>query len=179
MRSTFLFAAALATAGCATSADTTKAPPSEPAGAVATLASKSGSSVQGTVTFTRATGGVRVVADLTGLSPGPHGFHVHERGDCSAPDAESAGPHFTTDAAQPHGAPDAPARHTGDLGNIEADAEGRARHERIDPLLALDGPGSIVGRAVVVHAQRDDLTTQPAGDAGGRVACGVVESAAR
>lgn len=142
--------------------------------ATAVLAPASGSSVKGTVTFVTEGGGVRVVGDLEGLARGTHGFHVHERGDCSAPDAESAGDHFAADAAQPHGAPEAPARHTGDLGNIEADAHGRARFERLDPVIALSGPRSIVGRAVVVHEKRDDLATQPGGDAGARVACGVV-----
>jgi Cu-Zn family superoxide dismutase len=141
--------------------------------AIAVLHPTSGNQVMGTVTFTSSGDGVRVVADITGLKPGKHGFHVHEFGDCSAPDAASAGGHFNPGKHE-HGAPDASNRHEGDLGNIEADANGKAHLEVTDKLMKLSGDSSIVGRAVIVHEKTDDLKTQPTGDAGGRLACGVI-----
>ena len=116
---------------------------------------------------------MKVIADVTGLTPGKHGFHVHEFGDCSSPDGNSAGAHFNPTHKQ-HGAPDAADRHAGDLGNIEADAAGKAHLECTDKTMKLLGPDSIVGRAVIVHEKEDDLKTQPTGNAGGRVACGVI-----
>jgi Cu-Zn family superoxide dismutase len=141
--------------------------------AIAVLHPTQGSTVTGTVTFTKESAGVRVVADLTGLTPGTHGFHIHEFGDCSAPDAASAGGHFNPGHA-PHAGPDADARHAGDLGNITADSAGVAHYERLDPHMSLTGPNSIIGRGVIVHEKADDLTTQPTGAAGGRVACGII-----
>lgn len=145
----------------------------QPTKAVAVLGSASGSSVAGTVTFTQDGDEVKVVADITGLQPGKHGFHVHEFGDCSAPDATSAGGHFNP-TKDPHAGREAAERHVGDLGNIEADASGKAHVEFTDKVLKLSGDGSIVGHAVIVHQKADDLKTQPTGDAGGRVACGVI-----
>jgi Cu-Zn family superoxide dismutase len=153
--------------------------PAAPAGrvAVATLESAPGESVGGTVTFTEVDGQVQVQANVTGLTPGAHGFHVHEVGDCSAPDFSSAGGHFAPEG-NPHGAPTAAAHHTGDLGNIEAGADGTASHTITSPVLTLgEGPSSIIGKAVIVHAGADDLTSQPSGAAGGRVACGVIHEA--
>ena len=141
--------------------------------AVADLSPTEGNTVRGTVTFTQEGGGVRIVAELAGLTPGDHGFHIHETGDCSARDAASAGDHFNP-AGAPHGPPDAQARHVGDLGNITADASGNARYDRVDARLSLEGEQSVVGRAIVVHAGADDLTSQPAGNAGPRAACGVI-----
>lgn len=132
-----------------------------------------GSKVKGTVSFEPSGKGVRIIADIDGLSPGPHGFHVHEYGDCSSPDANSAGGHFNpTD--MPHGDMKAEKRHAGDLGNIEADKNGHARLEVTDNILSLEGPNSVIGRSVIVHAQADDLKTQPTGSSGARVACGVI-----
>lgn len=146
---------------------------SSPTEAVAVLHPTEGSKVQGTVTFTKESDGVRVKANLSGLAPGKHGFHVHENGDCSAPDASSAGGHYNP-SDQPHGGPHDDERHTGDFGNITADASGAATYEEVFKDLALEGGGSIIGRAVIVHAGEDDLKTQPTGDAGGRDACGVI-----
>ena len=145
--------------------DTTKA--------IAVLHPTAGSNVAGTVTFTASGDGVKAVADLTGLTPGKHGFHIHEFGDCSDPKAASAGGHFNPSNHQ-HGAPDASDRHAGDLGNLEADATGKAHLELTDKLMKLTGADAIVGHAVIVHEKADDLKTQPTGDAGGRVACGVI-----
>ena len=140
---------------------------------IAVLHPASGSQVTGTVTFTKLTEGVKVVADVAGLTPGKHGFHVHEYGDCSAPDAASAGSHFNP-TKDPHAGHDAAQRHMGDLGNIEADASGKARLELTDKKIKLD---AILGKSVIVHEKADDLKTQPTGDAGGRVACGVIGDA--
>lgn len=142
--------------------------------AVAELSPASGSNVRGTVHFYETSKGVRVVAKVNGLTPGPHGFHIHEKGDCSAPDATSAGGHFNPTGAK-HGAPHAAERHAGDFGNIVANASGEGRYENLDARITFDGPNSIIGRAVIVHANADDMTTQPTGNAGGRVACGVIQ----
>ena len=141
--------------------------------AVAVLSSASGSKVTGTVTFTKSGDDVKVVADVTGLTPGKHGFHVHEFGDCSAADASSAGGHYNPTKHE-HAAPDVSDRHMGDLGNLEADSSGKAHLERTDKTLKLSGDNSIVGYAVIVHEKEDDLKTQPTGNAGGRLACGVI-----
>lgn len=142
--------------------------------ATVTLKPTQGNNVQGTVRFREQKGKTRVMAQISGLSPGKHGFHIHEKGDCSAPDASSAGGHFNPGSAQ-HGSPDAAQHHAGDLGNVEADAKGRARLDRtVDFLTVSDGPNSVAGKAVIVHAQPDDLQTQPTGNAGGRQACGVI-----
>lgn len=150
------------------------APVSATVKAVAVLEPKDDSGVEGTVTFTSEQGGVRVIADVYHLTPGKHGFHVHEKGDCSAHDASSAGGHFNP-FGKKHGGPGNPDRHAGDMGNLEADASGHAHYDRVDDLLELDGPNTIVGRSVVVHADEDDLTSQPTGNSGARIACGVIE----
>lgn len=135
-----------------------------------------GHSASGLVDFTRTPEGLVIDAQLTGLSPGPHGIHIHEFGDCSAPDASSAGDHFSPDDS-PHGPPDAPRgeRHAGDLGNIDADESGRASKRMTDSVLDLDGELGVVGLAIVVHANEDDLSSQPSGESGDPVACGVIE----
>lgn len=142
--------------------------------AIAVVAPTQGNGARGTVTFSQQAGGVRVVAELTGLTPGQHGFHIHEKGDCSAPDGASAGGHFNPTGMQ-HGAPTAGMRHAGDFGNIEANAQGVAHYDRVDTMITLDGPNTIIGRGIIVHGKPDDLTSQPAGNAGPRVACGVIE----
>jgi Cu-Zn family superoxide dismutase len=141
--------------------------------AIAVLHPASGSQVMGTVTFTKTDGGIQVVADITGLTPGQHGFHIHEFGDCSAPDATSAGGHFNP-SKNPHAGHDDAKRHEGDLGNIEADSSGKAHLELTDKMMTMSGEKSIIGRGVIVHEKADDLKTQPTGNAGGRVACGVI-----
>jgi superoxide dismutase, Cu-Zn family len=129
--------------------------------------------VTGTVTFSKMETGVKVVADIRGLKPGAHGFHIHQFGDCSAPNADSAGGHFNPQAKK-HGAPESMERHAGDFGNLMADSSGRAYLERTDAVISLSGPDSIIGRGVIVHEASDDMATQPTGNAGGRVACGVI-----
>jgi Cu-Zn family superoxide dismutase len=141
--------------------------------AVAVLHPTQGNDVSGTVVFTQMKNGVKVEADINGLSAGKHGFHVHEFGDCTAPDATSAGGHYNP-TGQPHAGPEQKNRHMGDLGNIEADNSGRAHYERVDSHLVLNGPDTIIGRGFIVHAGEDDLKSQPSGAAGPRVACGVI-----
>ena len=141
--------------------------------AVAVLIPTTGNDVHGVVRFTQVAGGVRVVADVTGLKPGKHGFHVHEFGDASAPDGSAAGGHFNP-THEAHGAPTAEHHHAGDLGNLAAGPDGHAVLDFVEPALALDGPASIVGRGLIVHAGEDDLKSQPVGNAGARVACGVI-----
>lgn len=155
--------------------DGTEGTMGQPAAAICELTPTEGNAVTGTVMFTAVEGGVKVTAHVTGLTPGNHGFHVHENGDCSAPDAMSAGAHFNPEHMA-HGGPDAEVRHGGDLGNLFADSTGTAHYERLDSRLSLEGEHAIIGRAVIVHADLDDLTTQPTGAAGARVACGVIQA---
>ena len=140
--------------------------------AVARMLPTEGSGASGTVTFTRTEVGVRIQADISGLTPGYHGFHVHQWGDASAPDGKSAGGHFNPHGTD-HALPEAAVRHVGDLGNLHAGADGRAVYDRVDTGLTLDGPNSIVGRGLIIHAKLDD-GGQPTGNAGARVAIGVI-----
>lgn len=142
--------------------------------ATALLASASGSAVQGSVNFIQDGDKIRVEANLTGLTPGAHGFHIHEKGDCSAPDASSAGGHFNP-TGQPHAGPHDHDRHVGDFGNLEADESGKATYSQTFADLKVEGDTSIIGKAVIVHAKADDLKTQPSGNAGDRIACGVIQ----
>jgi len=136
----------------------------------ADLAPASGSAVHGSVAVTVIPGGVHLEVKAAGLAPGVHGFHVHEVGDCSAPDATSAKGHFNP-GGKPHGS------HAGDLADLTADASGAAKLSVDMPGLALDdGPTGIVGRAFVIHADPDDHKSQPAGNSGKRVACGVIKA---
>lgn len=144
--------------------------------AVAEINPSSESKVHGRVVFKQEELGVRVVAQISGLNPGrEHGFHIHEKGDCSAPDASSAGAHFNPKDMH-HGGPEAENRHAGDLGNLVADAEGKAEYERLDKVIKLNGPESIIGKGVIVHEKADDYTTQPTGNAGGRIGCGIIKA---
>ena len=139
------------------------------------LEPKSGSQVTGTVTFSKVGDEIQVVADIQNLKPGQHGFHIHEKGDCSAADAASAGAHFNP-TQKHHGGPMTAEHHSGDLGNIQADASGKA-HLDWKGKLSLSGKDSIVGKSVVVHEKEDDLKTDPTGNSGGRIACGTINAA--
>jgi superoxide dismutase, Cu-Zn family len=129
--------------------------------------------VKGKVTFTKTDEGVEIVGEFTGLQPGQHGFHIHEFGDCSMADGKCAGGHFNP-TNMPHAGPDDDKRHVGDLGNLKADSTGNASYKRTDSKSKLNGQNSIIGRALIVHAKADDLKTQPSGDAGDRIGCGVI-----
>ncbi|HLE32504.1 MAG TPA: superoxide dismutase family protein [Bacteroidota bacterium] len=149
------------------------APPGPPAKAIAVLSPTKGSPVKGIVIFEVVKGGTKVTAHISGLTPGKHGFHVHEYGDCSSDDGMAAGGHYNP-GQMPHSMPMSEKRHVGDMGNLEADKDGNAHLEYVDSMIALSGASSILGRGVIVHEKEDDLKTQPTGNAGGRLACGVV-----
>jgi superoxide dismutase, Cu-Zn family len=143
--------------------------------AMAVLAPTQGSSVYGAVTFLR-TGRVALVQlNMTGFEPNStHGLHVHESGDCTARDGSSAGGHFNPTSSE-HGAPNDSSRHSGDLGNITADSKGMIYSSfEIGDVAFGTGPDSIIGRGLVVHAEKDDLKSQPAGNSGARLACGTI-----
>ena len=146
----------------------------EPTKGIAVLHPTQGNQVEGTVTFTKTGDGMKIVADVTGLAPGKHGFHIHEYGDCSSPDGKAAGGHFNPTNSPQHAGHDAAQRHEGDMGNLEADASGKAHLELTDNMMTMSGEKSIIGRGVIVHEKEDDLKSQPVGNAGGRVACGVI-----
>jgi Cu-Zn family superoxide dismutase len=174
MRSIFhaLAAVLIVLAGGTASSSTASAAGDEKT-AIAVLHPTEGSSVHGVIKFTWTDDGVKVTGEISGLSPGLHGFHIHEYGDCSAPDGTSAGGHFNP-AGVEHGGPDSPKHHAGDLGNVEADEEGHAAVDVTSTMIELEGDNSILGRGLIVHAGQDDLKSQPTGNAGGRVACGVI-----
>ena len=140
--------------------------------AVAVLFPTKGSDVKGRVTFTHDGKAIHVHAEISGLTPGEHGFHIHEFGVWSE-DGLASGGHFNPSKA-PHASPESPKRHVGDLGNITANANGNATYDLDDATLSFHGPHSIIGRGLVVHEKVDDLKTQPTGNAGGRLAVGVI-----
>jgi superoxide dismutase, Cu-Zn family len=141
--------------------------------AVALMTPTKGSEVKGRVTFTQDGRTVHVHAEISGLTPGDHGFHIHEFGVWSD-DGLAAGSHFNP-TKEPHAGPHSPKRHVGDLGNVKANANGNATLDLDDNQLSFHGPHSILGRGLVVHTKADDLKTQqPPGNAGGRLAVGVV-----
>ena len=178
MRKVLAFAT-LALAGCASAPPAPPAPPaprSTAQSAVANLASASGSLVSGRVTLRAMDDGVHLSGTVGGLMPNSvHAIHVHEKGDCSAVDATSAGGHFNP-GGMAHGRANTPVHHAGDMDNITAGAQGTAAldiHLR-GVTIGGNAPNDIAGRALVVHAAADDYTSQPAGNAGARVACAVI-----
>jgi Cu-Zn family superoxide dismutase len=185
-------ALALAVAGCessgkddSSSSSAQKMDTDGKAAAVANLKTAPAASTQpkwgkptGTVTFTQAGDDkVKVAYDLKGLTPGTHGFHIHEKGDLSAADFSSAGPHFNP-TKHKHAGPETKERHAGDLGNVEADTSGNAKGTVTAEGLSI-GSGAandIIGRSIVVHEKADDLKSDPSGNSGARVAAGVIEA---
>jgi Cu-Zn family superoxide dismutase len=161
--------------GGSAASDATAEMAAKPKSAVATMVGTKGhESVKGTVEFMEMDGAVMVTAKLEGLTPGDHGFHIHEKGDCSAPDGASAGGHFNP-SGHPHAGPDAAAHHEGDLGNLTAGADGKAEKTiHLKDVTLGDGANSVIGKGFIIHDKADDLTTQPTGNAGARVACGVI-----
>lgn len=145
--------------------------------ATANIEPRSGSTVSGTSRFNKADGGVATHVELQGATPGQHGIHVHEKGDCSDPKAVSAGSHYNPTASPHHGGPTTPVRHGGDLGNITVDDSGKGVLDVVVYGISLDGSDGIAGRSIVVHEKVDDLQSDPAGNSGGRIGCGVIHAA--
>src|SRR5436190_23678353 len=147
----------------------------EPTNAVAVLHPTNGNQATGTIHFQSVGDGkVRVITTVEGLAPNSvHAIHIHEFGDCTAPDATSAGGHYNPEG-HPHALPDKKERHAGDLGNLQADAQGKASLDlTVDNITINGSKNPIVGRGVIVHEKEDD-GSQPVGNAGGRIACGVI-----
>lgn len=164
-------AAMLALAGCDEHEVRTGAPVAGGASAAATLRTADGAQV-GRATATEVAGGVRVTIDARGLPPGTHGAHVHTIGRCDAPDFASAGGHWNP-LGKKHGAMNAMGPHEGDLPNLIVDTGGRGAIGVTIPGATLAGLLDADGSAIVVHAGQDDLMSDPAGNSGPRIACGV------
>ncbi|MGA7623561.1 MAG: superoxide dismutase family protein [Candidatus Acidiferrales bacterium] len=132
----------------------------------------------GSASFVPSEGGVRVNVDVSQLPPGPHGIHIHAAGKCEGPDFKTAGPHFNP-ANKEHGRDNPEGPHNGDLPNLEVGAEGHANTSMLDTNVTLgDGPTSLFqpgGTSIVIHANLDDYKTDPAGNSGARIACGVIQ----
>lgn len=133
-----------------------------------------GFNVRGKVVFTQVTDGVKVFIDLRNVPPGEHGFHVHEYANCSG-DFEEAGGHFNP-GDNTHGKP-GPNSHAGDLGNIKADKNGKINTSFTTKSLSFEGPTSLLNKSIIVHEKPDDFKTQPTGDAGKRIGCGIIKEA--
>jgi superoxide dismutase, Cu-Zn family len=162
--------AAVLLAGC-------QSTPDDAPRASAALQSTKGNKAFGEATFEQVGDKVRVIVFAQNLKPGQeHGFHVHEAGDCSSGDGMSAKGHFNP-GGKPHGAPSSAERHAGDLPSLKAGSNGRARLDvTVDGITLQPGPNSIVGRGLIIHADPDDYKTQPTGNAGARLACGVIKA---
>ena len=150
--------------------------PADGPGAKANLQPTKGNSASGSATFTQKGDRVQVVAKLSGLKPNQeHGFHIHEKGDCSSGDGMSTGGHFNP-LGKPHAHPSTTERHAGDLPALKADASGNASLSvELDTITVADGPTGVVGKGLIVHAQPDDYRTQPTGNAGARIACAAIQ----
>jgi Cu-Zn family superoxide dismutase len=151
--------------------------PQESPRATAQLQSTKGNKTFGEATFEQMGNKVRVVVFVQGLKPGQeHGLHIHEAGDCSSGDGMSAKGHFNPHG-KPHGAHTSGERHAGDLPSLRANKQGRANVQiDLDMISVTPGPASIIGRGLIVHADPDDFKTQPTGNAGARIACGVIQA---
>jgi len=163
-------AAVFLLAACATT-------PDAPLRASAQLQPTTGNKTFGEASFEEAGGKVRVVIYVQGLKPGQeHGLHIHEVGDCSSGDGMSTKGHFNP-FGKPHAHAGTPERHAGDLPALKADKDGRAKVDAmLDVITVAAGPASVIGRGLIVHADPDDYKTQPTGNAGARIACGVIRS---
>jgi superoxide dismutase, Cu-Zn family len=188
----FAFGLALAAFGCGGSKNEPETPAdvassAEPAAATSDaeaatpktievdLQAKSGSKLAGKATLTETPEGVKVVLSVENVTPGDHGAHVHEKGDCSAEDGSSAGGHFNP-GGHPHALPAGDPRHLGDLGNVTVDKDGKGKLELVAAGANLkdNDPHSFVGRSIIVHEKKDD-GGQPTGNAGGRIGCGEIK----
>ena len=165
---------ALAAAGLLAGCQST---PEDAPRATAALQPTKGNKAFGEATFEQAGDKVRVIVFAQGLKPGAeHGFHIHEAGDCSSGDGMSAKGHFNP-YGKPHGDPKSAERHAGDLPALKAGKDGRAKVDvTVDVLSIGPGPGNVIGRVLIIHADPDDYKTQPTGNAGARLACGVIRA---
>ncbi|MDR3641577.1 MAG: superoxide dismutase family protein [Humidesulfovibrio sp.] len=167
-RSTFALLTVIALGGCATWH------PFAPNSAEAKLAPTRGNTAAGLITFRQQGAEMLLQGAFTGLTPGAHGLHIHEGGDCGGPGARDAGGHLNPTGAR-HGSPGSPSHHLGDLPMLTAGKDGTARFQaRMDGLSLDEGPSGILGRAIIVTARPDDGTTQPTGNSGPAVGCGVI-----
>jgi Cu-Zn family superoxide dismutase len=161
------FAAAFLVCACAT----------YPAGpsATAQLTPTNGNSVSGSVSFTQQGNAVLVTGEVRGLVPSTeHGFHIHDKGDCSSGDGLSAGGHFNP-AGTAHGSHESSEHHAGDLASLKADTNGVARFSYTSTGITVGGGNSdVIGRGLIVHRDADDFKTQPTGNSGPRMACAVI-----
>lgn len=173
----------LTMSACAQLQKNTEETPAQPAAATvaptkaqAMLKAANGSKVKGIIHFSEDGQTMKVETLVDGLKPGPHGFHIHETGDCSKADFSSSGGHFNP-GHDNHGARESKKRHAGDMGNLVADAKGKANTTvLVEGMTMQSGEQSIIGKAVIIHAGKDDLKSQPAGNSGARIACGVIEA---
>lgn len=170
MKKLLVIVAALALTACAST-------PDEPLRANAGLSPTKGNKTIGEATFEQVGNKVRVIVFAQGLKPdAEHGFHIHEKGDCSSGDGMSAGGHFNP-LGKPHAAHTAADRHVGDLPSLKAAKNGRAKLDiELEGLSIGSGPANIVGKGLIIHADPDDFKTQPTGNAGARIACGVIKA---
>jgi Cu-Zn family superoxide dismutase len=169
--STAFLVSMLVLGGCAAGGNT----PSR--GAVANIEPLAGGDIKGNVVFTEIEPGlVRVTGELKGQTEGPKGFHIHEKGDCSDPKGMSAGGHFNP-TGEGHGGPNTPSHHAGDLGNVVFNELGQAKVNMVARGISVSRqrPDGIIGRSAIVHADADDLKTNPSGNSGARLACGVIK----
>ena len=139
--------------------------------ATATLEPRSGSTMTGNARITPSASGVVVLVEVQNATPGDHGAHIHEKGDCSDPAAQTAGPHYNPKSSH-HGGVSTPVRHAGDLGNIQVDSTGRGLLVVSISDLSLN---DLIGRSVIVHEKKDDLQTDPSGNSGARFSCGTIQ----
>ncbi len=163
------FILALVLSACATQKKATQV--------TAKLISKNKSSVIGEIHFVQYSSHVVYSANVSGLKPNSkHGFHIHEFGDCSSADGKSAGGHFNP-GKHSHGNPDSQIKHVGDLGNLHSDSKGHAQFsgkQLSKNLLNSESDSFIIGKAIIIHDKMDDFKSQPTGNAGKRIACGVI-----
>ena len=170
MKRLIYVAAATMLAACQTT-------PDDPPRANAALQPTKGNKAFGEATFEQVGDKVRIIVFTQNLPPERElGFHIHEAGDCSSGDGMSAKGHFNPHG-KPHGNPQSGERHAGDLPSLKVEKNGRAKLDvTVDGISIGSGPGNIVGRGLIIHAQADDYKTQPTGNAGARLACGVIKA---
>jgi Cu-Zn family superoxide dismutase len=173
--SALLFGSLVSLAGCPKDPEIhTRPEPGSPATATATIEARSNSTVTGSATFEQTGNKVKVTVEVSGATPGQHGLHIHEKGDCSDPAAKSAGDHFNPGQME-HGGLDKPMHHAGDFGNLTVGEDGKGRLEiETDAISLAPGPTAVLNRAIVVHEKPDDMTTQPSGNSGARIGCGAI-----